>query len=109
MTTNDFVRRCLGLCGDKVDEILDKFDLELDEDDVTRALSVCYPRFDEFGNYLISDLYQRVIDEAVESLGFDERKFDYFVNGNDCWLMYDHNGIYSWKQLIQMSKELDND
>lgn len=80
MTTNDFVRRCLGLCGDKVDEILDKFDLEIDEIDVTRALSVCYPRFDEFGNYLISDLYQRVIDEAVESLGFDERKFDYQRN-----------------------------
>lgn len=102
MTTNEFICVCLGLgmTGRKVDEICDNFGIDLNDGDVYETLDLFRGNYTGFGNYFISHLYQRVIEEW-SAQGLDEEKFDYEANGDASELLYDGN-------LVSCNEDLQN-
>lgn len=105
METKDFLCICLGVCSFKVDEITDKFDVDIRDYDVYELLSSGID-YSSFGNALISNLYMQVIDRAVEELGLDEDKFSYYANGMCSDIVYDGDDIYSWEDLEKISENI---
>ena len=110
MTTNEFICVCLGIgtASSKIDEICDKFDLDITDDDVWRTLDLFRGNYTGFGNCLISDLYQQVIDYWVEQ-GLDKEKFDYYTNGDDSHLYYDKEQVFSNNDLQEILDNLENE
>ena len=108
MNTNAFICACLGMASSKIDEICDKFDLDISDDDVWRTLDLFRGNYTGFGDCLISDLYQQVIDYWVEQ-GLDEEKFDYYTNGDDSHLYYDKVQVFSDNDLQEILDKLEEE
>lgn len=94
MKTSDFISVCLGIgtVDTTIDDICENFDLDISENDVYDALDVFRHNYEGFGDYLIGNLYQQVINKWVKE-GLDKDKFDYYTNGMDSHLYYDEEEI----------------
>lgn len=104
METRDFICVCLGVASQKVDEICDKFNMDIDQEDVTTILdTISY--YNQFGDALISYLFEQIIEDSVQDFDLDRSKFDYFSNGADSHLYYDKQPIYGWGDLQYISIE----
>lgn len=111
METKDFVCVCLGISSQKIDEICDTFDLDIFEEDFIEVLSNT-TKYDRVGNIIIRNLYDQVIEYALESYGkfLDEYKFEIYTNGMDSHLMYDREEIYNYQDIEDIVKEqIDED
>lgn len=106
METKDFLCACLGVCSWKVDEITDKFDIDIVENDVYDLLDSGI-EYSRFGDALISDLYLQIIERAVEELGLDEDKFNYYANGMCSDLSYDGEDVYAWEDLEEIAEKVN--
>lgn len=109
METRDFICVCLGVSSEKVDEICDNFDLDIDSGEVACLLTVCEFNYKTFGDRLIAELYNQVIEDAVKDFGLDEDKFDYYANGRDSHLYYDKQEIYRYKDLENIAELNDEE
>ena len=99
MKTKDFICICLGLYDStckKIDDICDDFDVDFSTDDFNEWISWRGQNPDiQLGNLIISDLYRKVIQNAMADFGewLDEEKFDYDANDLASHLYYDHGVI----------------
>ena len=99
MKTKDFICICLGLYDStckKIDDICDDFDVDFSTDDFNEWISWRGQNPDiQLGNLIISDLYRKVIQNAMADFGewLDEEKFDYDANDLASHLYYDSGVI----------------
>ena len=99
MKTKDFICICLGLYDStckKIDDICDDFDVDFSTDDFNEWISWRGENPDiQLGNLIISDLYRKVIQNAMADFGewLDEEKFDYDANDLASHLYYDRGVI----------------
>ena len=99
MKTKDFICICLGLYDStckKIDDICDDFDVDFSTDDFNEWISWRGENPDiQLGNLIISDLYRKVIQNAMADFGewLDEEKFDYDANDLASHLYYDSGVI----------------
>ena len=99
MKTKDFICICLGLYDStckKIDDICDDFDVDFSTDDFNEWISWRGQNPDiQLGNLIISDLYRKVIQNAMADFGewLDEAKFDYDANDLASHLCYDRGVI----------------
>ena len=99
MKTKDFICICLGLYDStckKIDDICDDFDVDFSTDDFNEWISWRGQNPDiQLGNLIISDLYRKVIQNAMADFGewLDEEKFDYDANDLASHLYYDRGVI----------------
>lgn len=107
METKDFLCACLGVSSWKVDEITDKFDVDIIDNEVYDLLSSGL-EYSRFGDALISHLYMEIVERAVEELGLDEDKFSYYVDGMCSDISYDGDEIYSWEDLVEIAENINS-
>ena len=99
MKTKDFICICLGLYDStckKIDDICDDFDVDFSTDEFNEWISWRGQNPDiQLGNLIISDLYRKVIQNAMDDFGewLDEEKFDYDANDLASHLYYDRGVI----------------
>ena len=99
MKTKDFICICLGLYDStckKIDDICDDFDVDFSTEDFNEWISLRGQNPDiQLGNLIISDLYRKVIQDAMADFGewLDEEKFDYDANDLASHLYYDRGVI----------------
>ena len=99
MKTKDFICICLGLYDStckKIDDICDDFDVDFNTDEFNEWISWRGQNPDiQLGNLIISDLYRKVIQNAMADFGewLDEEKFDYDANDLASHLYYDSGVI----------------
>jgi hypothetical protein len=99
MKTKDFICICLGLYDStckKIDDICDDFDVDFSTDEFNEWISWRGQNPDiQLGNLIISDLYRKVIQNAMDDFGewLDEEKFDYDANDLASHLYYDSGVI----------------
>ena len=99
MKTKDFICICLGLYDStckKIDDICDDFDVDFSTDEFNEWISWRGQNPDiQLGNLIISDLYRKVIQNAMADFGewLDEEKFDYDANDLASHLYYDSGVI----------------
>ena len=99
MKTKDFICICLGLYDStckKIDDICDGFDVDFSTDEFNEWISWRGQNPDiQLGNLIISDLYRKVIQNAMDDFGewLDEEKFDYDANDLASHLYYDSGVI----------------
>ena len=99
MKTKDFICICLGLYDStckKIDDICDDFDVDFSTDEFNEWISWRGQNPDiQLGNLIISDLYRKVIKNAMDDFGewLDEEKFDYDANDLASHLYYDSGVI----------------
>ena len=95
MKTKDFICICLGLYDStckKIDDICDDFDVDFSTEEFDEWISWRGQNPDiQLGNLIISDLYRKVIKNAMDNFGewLDEEKFDYDANDLASHLFYD--------------------
>ena len=89
MKTKDFICICLGLYDStckKIDDICDDFGVDFSTDEFNEWISWRGQNPDiQLGNLIISDLYRKVIKNAMDDFGewLDEEKFDFEVVINE--------------------------
>ena len=99
MKTKDFICICLGLYDStckKIDDICDDFDVDFSTEEFDEWISWRGQNPDiQLGNLIISDLYRKVIQNAMDDFGewLDEEKFDYDANDLASHLYYDSGVI----------------
>jgi hypothetical protein len=99
MKTKDFICICLGLYDStckKIDDICDDFDVDFSTDEFNEWISWRGQSPDiQLGYLIISDLYRKVIQNAMDDFGewLDEEKFDYDANDLASHLYYDSGVI----------------
>lgn len=95
MKTKDFICICLGLYNStckKIDDICDNFGVDFGTEEVNEWIEWRRQNSDiQLGNLIISDLYRKVIKDAMDDYGewLDEEKFDYDANDLASHLYYD--------------------
>ncbi|MGM9704737.1 MAG: hypothetical protein ACI3YB_01940 [Prevotella sp.] len=101
MTTKDMVAYYVLGITDIIDKICDNFSAaDFTSEDLECVICGCAPyRLKDVGNRITYNLYNDIIDDAVERYGMDESKFDYYVDGLCSSLTYDGNTINSEKDL----------
>ena len=99
MKTKDFICICLGLYDStckKIDDICDDFDVDFSTEEFDEWISWRGQNPDiQLGNLIISDLYRKVIKNAMDDFGewLDEEKFDYDAKDLASHLYYDSGVI----------------
>lgn len=109
MWIKDFILRQLGIgsVDNILDSICDNFDVEITSEDVKTAMMINYneeleePISAQY--YLISLLYNRIIENAVENYGLDNNKFSQHINANDSKLWYDGKQLYCSKDIEEIA------
>ena len=92
---------------DLIDDICDKFDcVDLDTEYLKDIIEECsYRNLKNVGSIVIKNLYTQIIDDAIESYGFDADKFSFYIDGDYSELKY--NGI-SIKQTSDIERLSNN-
>lgn len=99
MKTKDFICICLGLYDStckKIDDICDDFGVDFGTEEVNEWLEWRGQNSEiQLGNLIISDLYRKVIKDAMDDYGewLDEEKFDYDANDLASHLYYDREVV----------------
>lgn len=99
MKTKDFICICLGLYDStckKIDDICDDFGVDFGTEEVNEWLEWRGQNSEiQLGNLIISDLYRKVIKDAMDDYGewLDEEKFDYDANDMASHLYYDREVV----------------
>lgn len=99
MSTKDFICICLGLYDStckKIDDICDDFGVDFGTEEVNEWLEWRGQNSEiQLGNLIISDLYRKVIKDAMDDYGewLDEEKFDYDANDLASHLYYDREVV----------------
>lgn len=110
MDTKDFLCACFRVSSQKVDDITDGFDVDIDESDVRDILDTLrgdlwHPsHWERLGNELIRMLYCKVIGEWSDVL--DEDKFDYYLDGWASELKYDGKTVTNHNDLQRIADRL---
>lgn len=117
MKTKDFICICLGLYDStckKIDDICDDFGVDFGTEEVNEWLEWRGQNSEiRLGNLIISDLYRKVIKDAMDEYGewLDEEKFDYDANDlashlyYDCGVVTDSDDIERIVERIQKEQE----
>lgn len=100
-----------------LDEITEKFGVDIeDEEEMVDLIKLNAEGYEQrayhgaLGNLIANSLYSKVIDRAIDELGLDEDKFDYYANGScDTFLTYDNERVRSWKELEELSEQNHSD
>ena len=115
MKTKDFICICLGLYDStckKIDDICDDFDVDFSTDEFNEWISWRGQNPDiQLGNLIISDLYRKVIKDAMEDYGewLDEDKFDVDVNDMCSHLFYDRETIYNSEDIERIVERIQEE
>ena len=118
MKTKDFICICLGLYDStckKIDDICDDFDVDFSTDEFNEWISWRGQNPDiQLGNLIISDLYRKVIQNAMDDFGewLDEEKFDYDANDLASHLYYDSGVITDSddiERIVEQIKEMEEE
>ena len=115
MKTKDFICICLGLYDStckKIDDICDDFDVDFSTDEFNEWISWRGQNPDiQLGNLIISDLYRKVIKDAMEDYGewLDEDKFDVEVNDMCSHLFYDRETIYNSEDIERIVERIQEE
>ena len=115
MKTKDFICICLGLYDStckKIDDICDDFDVDFSTEEFDEWISWRGQNPDiQLGNLIISDLYRKVIKDAMEDYGewLDEDKFDVEVNDMCSHLFYDRETIYNSEDIERIVERIQEE
>ena len=115
MKTKDFICICLGLYDStckKIDDICDDFDVDFSTEEFDEWISWRGQNPDiQLGNLIISDLYRKVIKDAMENYGewLDEDKFDVEVNDMCSHLFYDRETIYNSEDIERIVERIQEE
>ena len=115
MKTKDFICICLGLYDStckKIDDICDDFDVDFSTDEFNEWISWRGQNPDiQLGNLIISDLYRKVIKDAMEDYGewLDEDKFDVEVNDMCSHLFYDRETILNSEDIERIVERIQEE
>jgi hypothetical protein len=93
----------------KIDDICDDFDVDFSTDEFNEWISWRGQNLDiQLGNLIISDLYRKVIKDAMEDYGewLDEDKFDVEVNDMCSHLFYDRETIYNSEDIERIVERI---
>ena len=115
MKTKDFICICLGVYDStckKIDDICDDFNVDFSTDEFNEWISWRGQNPDiQLGNLIISDLYRKVIKDAMEDYGewLDEDKFDVEVNDMCSHLFYDRETIYNSEDIERIVERIQEE
>ena len=115
MKTKDFICICLGLYDStckKIDDICDDFDVDFSTDEFNEWISWRGSNPDiQLSNLIISDLYRKVIQNAMDDFGewLDEDKFDVEVNDMCSHLFYDRETIYNSEDIERIVERIQEE
>lgn len=115
MKTKDFICICLGLYDStckKIDDICDDFDVDFSTDEFNEWISWRGQNPDiQLSNLIISDLYRKVIQNAMDDFGewLDEDKFDVEVNDMCSHLFYDRETIYNSEDIERIVERIQEE
>ena len=104
MGMSEWILECIGVYNQNeyLDKIAENFGVDLDyESDTLELIRLGIEgKRPRVGDVIADELFRMVIDRAVDELGLDEDKFDYYTNGSqDTDLMYDGEYVTSWEDL----------
>lgn len=101
---NNFIASCLGGDWKILDKYCDAFHVEIDENDIYEALSICSGNYKNFGTVILEKIWKYV--EYKFSSFLDEEKFDC-----DCTspfnpsFYYNKKEVYCENDLIEIIKK----
>lgn len=106
----EWVNNCIGLWGggEYLDKIEKSFGIDYDptDDETIDLIKMCIernPKRPAIANAIAAELYQLVIERAVEELGAEEEDFDYFCNGKyDTDLNCKRETVSNWEDIVKI-------
>lgn len=112
MDMSEWILECMGMYNQSgyLDEIAKEFGVDLDyEQDTVELIQLNMEQMNNgqrgrLGDIIAGELYRMAIDRAVDELGLDEDKFEYYLNGSrDTDLLYDGEYVTSWEDLEKIA------
>lgn len=119
MKMNQWILECMGVYNQSeyLDHIAEDFGVDIDEEEEMVELiqlnSEGYGQkayHGNLGNLIAKQLYDKVIEKAVDELGLNDEDFEYYVDGSTGTdLKYKSEYVHSWKELEDLSEQNQSD
>lgn len=119
MKMNQWILECMGVYNENeyLDHIAEDFGVDIEEEEEMVELiqlnSEGYGQnayHGNLGNLIARQLYDKVIEKAVDELGLNDEDFEYYVDGSTGTdLKYKSEYVHSWKELEELSEQNQGD
>lgn len=102
----DWILQCIGIYqgGDYLDEIEDNFKIDLDLAPY-EVIELIEENPTNLGNQLAVEMFEMVIQSAVNELKAKSEDFDYYCNGSlDTHLYYKQEEVSCWEDIVKLNQ-----